>query len=197
MDPSAFSRRVRVALLAASLWTFAALSCAHVEEAPAPVAQAAVASEPATPAVSSPKPEPGPACGDATGARPPAFHWPARGPVTSAFGTRGGELHEGIDISSRSGMLVRAAAAGTVVFSDRKPGYGRVIFLKHPGGYKTVYAHNQDNLVLAGARVEQGEVIADMGKTGEASGPHLHFEIRVGDRPVDPLECLPVRAQRQ
>jgi murein DD-endopeptidase MepM/ murein hydrolase activator NlpD len=170
-----------------------ALSCAHAEATPATVADAAVASEPA--ARAKPDPKPAPSCGDATAAAPPPFRWPARGPVTSAFGRRGGEVHEGIDISSRHGMAVRAAAAGTVVFSDRKPGYGRVIFLKHAGGYKTVYAHNQDNLVMKGARVEQGQVIADMGRTGEASGPHLHFEIHAGDRPIDPLACLPARGR--
>jgi len=88
---------------------------------------------------------------------------------------------------------VRAAAPGIVVFSDYKRGYGRVIVLRHAGGYETVYAHNQDNLVMRGSRVERGEVIADMGSTGESSGPHLHFEVRVGARPVDPLACLPVR----
>jgi murein DD-endopeptidase MepM/ murein hydrolase activator NlpD len=108
---------------------------------------------------------------------------------------RRGHPHEGIDISSRGGFAVRAAAAGTVAFSDRKPGYGRVIILTHPGGYKTVYAHNQDNLVAPGARVAQGALIADMGRTGEASGPHLHFEVRKGDRPLDPLACLPDRAK--
>jgi murein DD-endopeptidase MepM/ murein hydrolase activator NlpD len=195
MDTTASPRRTRVALVTASLWTSVALSCAHVEEAPAPVAEAAVASEPAAVVEPSPKPEPPPSCGDATGAKSPPFRWPARGAVTSAFGMRGGDLHEGIDISARSGLPVRAAAAGMVVFSDYKPGYGRVIFLKHAGGYKTVYAHNQDNLVLEGTRVEQGEVIADMGSTGEASGPHLHFEIRVGDRPLNPLECLPARTK--
>jgi murein DD-endopeptidase MepM/ murein hydrolase activator NlpD len=106
---------------------------------------------------------------------------------------RKGEPHEGIDISSRGGFAVRAAAAGTVAFSERKPGYGRVIVLKHAGGYETVYAHNQDNLVMTGWRVKQGELIADMGRTGEASGPHLHFEIRAGKRPLDPLACLPAR----
>ena len=197
---------MRVAVVAASLWTSVALPCAHAGEAPAPAAQAAVASEPAVPAspsapaapaAASAEPEPAPPCSDATGAPPPPFLWPARGPVTSPFGMRGRHSHEGIDISSRRGMVVRAAASGTVVFSDRKPGYGRVIFLKHPGGYKTVYAHNQDNLVLPGDRVKQGEVIADMGSTGESSGPHLHFEVRVGDRPVDPLACLPARAKAQ
>jgi len=165
---------------------------------PAAIADGTPAAEPSAPAAPpapapKPAPDPAPACGPANGARPPAFRWPAPGAVTSPFGMRRGHPHEGIDISSRSGMAVRAAAAGTVVFSDRKAGYGRVIILKHEGGYETVYAHNQDNLVMRGARVKQGQVIADMGNTGESSGPHLHFEVRVGSRPVDPRSCLPAR----
>jgi len=190
------TRWARARLLAASLSTFAALSGAHAEETPAPVATAPVALEPPAPAESTPKHLSSPTCGGATSARVPAFRWPARGVVTSGFGMRGKHRHEGIDISHRSGMAVRAAAPGTVAFSDSKRGYGRVIVLKHADGYETVYAHNQDNLVQEGARVEQGELIADMGSTGESSGPHLHFEIRVGDRPVDPLDCLPARTQR-
>ena len=195
MAPTASPRRARVRLLASALWSAAALSGAHAEEPTAAVSSAGVASETPAP-VDATQGDSSPSCGGATSAQGPAFRWPARGAVTSGFGMRGDHRHEGIDISYRSGMAVRAAASGTVLFSDSKRGYGRVIILKHAGGYRTVYAHNQDNLVREGARVEQGQLIADMGSTGEASGPHLHFEVRVGDRPVDPLTCLPARAQR-
>jgi lipoprotein NlpD len=190
-------RRACARTIAASLWTCVALSWAHAEEvpAPAPVASAAVGSEPRAPDDASAGRPSSPSCGGATSAKAPAFRWPARGAVTSPFGMRGKRPHEGIDISYRAGMAVRAAATGTVVFSDTKSGYGRVIVLRHPGGYETLYAHNSDNLVRPGARVEQGELIADMGSSGEASGPHLHFEIRVGGRPVDPLFCLPAQTQ--
>ncbi len=170
-----------------------ALACAHTEETlrddsrnPVPIERG----EPlAAPASLSSCGEPG-GTGSAV-----AFRWPAKGPVTSGFGGRGGKSHRGIDISGRYGTAVRAAAAGTVVFSERKRGYGRVVILNHAGDYETVYAHNQDNFVLEGAHVRQGQVIADMGSTGKVSAPHLHFEIRIGDRPVDPLECLPVRTK--
>ena len=179
------------------MWTCVALSWAYAEEAPAPapLASAAVRSEPRAPADTGGDHPSSPSCGGATSAKAPAFRWPARGVVTSPFGMRGKRPHEGIDISYRSGMAVRAAAPGTVVFSDTKSGYGRVIVVRHAGGYETLYAHNEDNLVRPGAHVEPGELIADMGSSGEASGPHLHFEIRVGGRPIDPLACLPARAQ--
>lgn len=127
----------------------------------------------------------------------PALAWPARGTVSSGFGRRAGRHHEGIDITGHYGLGVRAAAPGEVVFSGTKRGYGRVVILRHAGGLVTVYAHNQDNFARKGARVARGELIADMGSSGHASGPHLHFEVRVGRRPVDPLACLPLRTTRR
>jgi lipoprotein NlpD len=194
MDTPTPPRRARVRSRAAWLWASVALASAHVAQATPPVASAADASKPAA-AEASLEPPASPSCGAGPDAKAPAFRWPARGVVTSPFGMRGRRPHEGIDISYRSGMAVRAAATGTVVFSDTRYGYGRVIVLRHAGGYETLYAHNEDNLVRPGARVEQGQLIADMGSSGEASGPHLHFEIRVGGRPVDPLGCLPARTQ--
>ena len=123
----------------------------------------------------------------------PDFHWPTQGPVTSGFGERGRRSHQGIDISGYNGRAVRAAADGRVVFSERKRGYGRVVILEHGHGYRTLYAHNQDNLVWNGVQVKRGRVIAEMGSSGRASGPHLHFEVQVDGRPVDPLGCLPSR----
>jgi murein DD-endopeptidase MepM/ murein hydrolase activator NlpD len=119
------------------------------------------------------------------------------GRVTSRFGQRGRKPHHGIDISARRGSPVRAAAAGKVVFSDRKRNYGRVVILAHAGGYETLYAHNQDNLVWDGTHVKQGQLIAELGSTGNAKGPHLHFEVRHGKRALDPLTCLPLRTTRR
>jgi murein DD-endopeptidase MepM/ murein hydrolase activator NlpD len=137
-------------------------------------------------------------CGEPAGAGPAvAFRWPAEGEVTSRFGRRRGKAHRGIDISGYYGAAVRAAAAGEVVFSERKRGYGRVVILKHAGGYETVYAHLQDNFVLDGAQIRQGQVIADMGSSGTSSGPHLHFEVRFAKRAVDPLACLPRRTAKR
>ncbi len=136
-------------------------------------------------------------CGSPTGhQRMVAFRWPVNGGVTSSFGGRRRNWHRGIDIGARYGTVVRAAAAGRVVFSGRKRDYGRMVILEHADGYTTVYAHNQENFALNGAYVQQGEEIAEVGSTGNATGPHLHFEVRIGDRLVDPLACLPIRAAR-
>ena len=172
-----------------------ALACAHAEETLRDDARNAVPIERGEPFAA---PASLSSCAEPAGAEPAvALRWPAKGPVTSGFGGRGGQSHRGIDISGRYGTAVRAAAAGTVVFSERKRGYGRVVILKHADGSETVYAHNQDNFVLEGADVRQGQVIADMGSTGNSTGPHLHFEVRVDDRAVDPLACLPVRTTRR
>ncbi len=120
--------------------------------------------------------------------------WPVKGKLTSGFGMRWDSKHEGIDIAAPIGAEVKAAGAGKVIYSDNKMRYyGNVIIIKHRGGYFSIYAHNSVNLVNAGDIVKQGQVIAKAGQSGRATGPHLHFEIRQGDRPVDPLPFLPPR----
>ncbi len=121
-----------------------------------------------------------------------AFIWPVRGRLTSRFGWRGRRPHEGIDLAAPKGTPVRAAERGRVIYSGNGLGaYGNVIVVRHPGRYDTVYAHNRRNKVRSGARVEKGQVIAELGSTGNATGPHLHFEIRRRDAPRDPLLYLP------
>lgn len=119
------------------------------------------------------------------------FGWPLRGSVNAHFGGRRGRLHEGIDIGARKATPIGAAEAGRVVFSDRLGDYGRVVILKHVGDWSTVYAHNHRNRVRKGAFVEKGELVAEVGNSGNASGHHVHFEIRKGQTPVDPLRYLP------
>lgn len=119
------------------------------------------------------------------------FGWPLRGSLNSRFGGRRGRPHEGLDIGARKGAPIGAAEAGRVVFSDRLGDYGRVVILKHVGDWSTVYAHNRKNLVKRGAFVEKGDAIAEVGDSGNASGYHVHFEIRKGQTPVDPLRYLP------
>jgi murein DD-endopeptidase MepM/ murein hydrolase activator NlpD len=120
------------------------------------------------------------------------FDWPVAGRLSSSFGRRRGRNHDGIDIPARSGTVVRAAEAGRVIHSGRGLGdYGNVVIVKHAGRYSTVYAHNRRNRVDKGDFVEKGQVIAEVGKTGNASGPHLHFELRRDRRPEDPLLYLP------
>ncbi len=120
------------------------------------------------------------------------FLWPVRGRVSSNFGVRNGRKHDGIDISASSGTPVKAAASGRVAYSDNKiRGYGNLIIVAHSNGFNTVYAHNQVNLVRKGEKVERGQLIAKVGETGRASGPHLHFEIRDGRKPRNPRFFLP------
>lgn len=123
--------------------------------------------------------------------KPGAYIWPAKGVVTSKFGPRWGKNHSGVDIGCPIGTPVYAAAAGTVVFVGEKGGYGLLIVIQHPDDSFTIYAHNSKNIAKEHAKVKQGEKIAEVGNTGNSTGPHLHFEIRLQSKPVDPLQYLP------
>jgi murein DD-endopeptidase MepM/ murein hydrolase activator NlpD len=118
---------------------------------------------------------------------------PLRGPLTSRFGYRLHPLfgrrhfHAGIDIAAPRGAPVRAAAAGTVIFAGWYGGYGKLVILDHGEGASTLYGHLSAILVAPGARVARDQVIGRVGSTGYATGPHLHFEVRQGGRPIDPL----------
>ncbi len=118
------------------------------------------------------------------------FLWPADGPVNSPYGWRWGRMHDGIDIGGDGGDPILASARGEVVFSDKLGGYGNLIVIKHPNGFFTAYGHNKKNLAKKGKRVKQGELIARMGRTGRATGDHLHFEIRDNDGTFDPQDIL-------
>lgn len=119
-----------------------------------------------------------------------SFDWPVSGRLSSRYGWRRGRRHDGIDIASRPGTPIRAAEAGRVIHSGWLGGYGRVVIVKHTGDYSTVYAHNSANRVREGAFVEKGQVVAEVGASGNARGPHLHFEIRRKRKPEDPLAYL-------
>lgn len=119
------------------------------------------------------------------------FAWPVRGRISSRFGWRGRRPHEGIDIPAKRGTRVRAAEAGRVIHSGRLGDYGRVVIVKHAGRYSTVYAHNDSNRVKKGAFVEKGDLIATVGRSGNATGSHLHFEVRRDRVAQDPLKYLP------
>jgi len=121
------------------------------------------------------------------------LQWPVQGRVTSGFGMRHRHMHDGIDISARIGTPVHAAASGEIVYSGhRLSGYGRLIIIRHTRDLFTAYAHNQRNLVRKGDRVQAGAVIARSGRSGMVNnGPHLHFEVRRGETPVDPIAYLP------
>jgi murein DD-endopeptidase MepM/ murein hydrolase activator NlpD len=117
------------------------------------------------------------------------FIWPVNGPLTSPFGERWGRLHAGIDIGAGFGTPILAAAAGTVIYAGWLGGYGNLVVIDHGGGLSTAYAHQQ-RIYVSGGSVEQGQTIGEVGSTGYSFGPHLHFEVRIGGSPVDPLGYL-------
>lgn len=123
--------------------------------------------------------------------------WPlSSGWVSSYFGYRTDPFtgkrarHDGLDFAGREGTPIMAVAAGVVTWSSTRYGYGNLVEINHGGGYVTRYAHNKENSVAVGDRVEKGQVIATMGSTGRATGANLHFEVMHNGRPVDPLDFI-------
>jgi murein DD-endopeptidase MepM/ murein hydrolase activator NlpD len=116
--------------------------------------------------------------------------WPVSGTVVSGFGMRWGRMHEGIDITAAMNTPVHASAAGRVINAGWLGGYGNLVVVDHGGGLSTAYAHNTSFAVSVGDTVSAGQVIAYSGSTGNSSGPHVHFEVRVNGSAVDPLGYL-------
>lgn len=120
-----------------------------------------------------------------------AWAWPVAGIVTSEFGLRNGRPHTGIDIAAPAGAPVHPSAAGTVSFVGVLGGYGNLVIVEHPGGMRTYYAHlSRFGSFAAGAAVAPTDVIGLVGCTGSCTGPHVHFETRRDDVPVDPRVFL-------
>jgi murein DD-endopeptidase MepM/ murein hydrolase activator NlpD len=125
-----------------------------------------------------------------------SFSWPVTGTITSPFGWRsnpfGGspEFHQGLDIAAPSGTTVTAAAGGTVIMAQWYGGYGNYILIDHGGGYSTGYGHLSAIYVSSGQSVQRGQAIGAVGSTGQSTGPHLHFEVRIAGKPVDPAPRL-------
>jgi len=122
--------------------------------------------------------------------------WPVTGPITSSFGQREdpfngeGAFHSGVDISALFGTPVRATADGMVVSAGMESGYGREILLDHGNGIQTLYGHLSGFAVTVGQQVNQGQVIGYVGMSGRATGPHLHYEVRIHNAPVNPHRYL-------
>ncbi len=117
--------------------------------------------------------------------------WPASGPVTSGYGNRWGSMHTGIDIGAGYGASVYAAMGGTVIMADYNGGYGNCVVIDHGGGFSTLYGHMSYIEVSDGESVEQGELLGEVGSTGNSTGPHLHFETRIGGSAENPMRYLP------
>ncbi len=120
-----------------------------------------------------------------------ALAWPLRGPLGDTFGPRGNRFHTGIDIPAATGAPVGAARSGTVVFAGwYAGGWGKLVVVRHSNGIRSWYAHLSRFDVRKGMHVSTGTRIGRVGATGDASGPHLHFEVRVRNAAVDPLSAL-------
>jgi len=117
--------------------------------------------------------------------------WPASGPVTSGFGMRWGRLHSGIDIGAGYGASIRAAGSGTVILAGYNGGYGNCVVVDHGGGLSTLYGHMSNIEASEGQSVDAGDLIGEVGSSGNSTGPHLHFETRVGGDAENPMRYLP------
>ena len=125
------------------------------------------------------------------------FQWPLQGRITSGFGFRSNpfsrrrrSFHKGVDIAAKAGTPIQAIEAGVVMRSRHVRGYGNCVFLLHPQNYISVYAHNNRNFVKKGQLIPKGKVIASVGRSGSATGPHLHFEIRKLRKALNPLKAM-------
>jgi len=118
--------------------------------------------------------------------------WPVSGPVTSPYGPRWGTFHRGIDIGVGMGTPIAAASGGTVFYSGEMGGYGLVVLIDHGNGMVTLYAHQSQLIAVNGQSVSRGTTIGLVGSTGHSTGPHLHFEVRLGSsgNAVDPMGYL-------
>ena len=125
-----------------------------------------------------------------------SFRWPVVGKISSPFGwrrhpiLRRADFHQAIDIRAAHGTPIRASKNGRVAYSGWMNGYGNVVVIEHSNGYSTLYAHCSSLGVSKGQNVNSGEVIARVGATGRATGPHVHFELRSGNKPLNPLSHL-------
>jgi murein DD-endopeptidase MepM/ murein hydrolase activator NlpD len=127
--------------------------------------------------------------------RPPAscpvrLGWPLQGPVVSPFGPRWNRFHEGVDIDAPEGERVGASRSGRVIYAGWNDGFGQLVILAHHNGVTTYYAHLSQILVVVGQRLSEGDTLGRVGHTGNATGPHLHFEAHLRGAAVNPLPAL-------
>ncbi len=173
-------------------------AAAPAAPAPAPVVQKpAQQPQAAAPVAPAPKPEAQPKAAQPEVPDQTAsiahdgteFRWPARGRIIAGFNGKGG--NEGINIALPEGTPVKASEGGTVAYSGSElKGYGNLVLIRHDNGFVSAYAHNGELMVKRGDKVRRGQVIAKSGQSGNVSSPQLHFELRKGSTPVDPMQHL-------
>jgi murein DD-endopeptidase MepM/ murein hydrolase activator NlpD len=122
----------------------------------------------------------------------PSLRWPVHGKVIGAFGSKSnGQTNDGIDVAVPENTPVKAADDGVVAYAGNElKGYGNLVLVRHPSGYVTAYAHAKELLVKKGDPIKRGQVIAKSGQTGNVEVPQLHFEVRKGTAPIDPMQFL-------
>ncbi|MEH2485545.1 LysM peptidoglycan-binding domain-containing M23 family metallopeptidase [Bradyrhizobium sp. AZCC 2230] len=171
-----------------------------VAAAPAPTTKMAAVAQPtqsarlaqATTNIEEKPAETTPAKAAETTSSLPTFRWPVRGKVITSYGAKtNGKSNDGINVAVPEGTPVKAAEDGVVAYSGNElKGYGNLVLVRHSNGYVTAYAHASELLVKRGDPIKRGQVIAKSGQSGEVASPQLHFEIRKGSSPVDPLQFL-------
>ncbi len=168
------------------------LAAQRKANAPAPQS-AAAAVEPSqsasavTPAGENPAP-----VGSTRADAAPSFRWPVRGRVITGFGPKpNGQQNDGINLAVPEGTPIKAAEDGVVAYAGNElKGYGNLVLIRHANGYVTAYAHAKELLVKRGDQIKRGQVVAHSGQTGNVNAPQLHFEVRKGPSPIDPLPLL-------
>jgi murein DD-endopeptidase MepM/ murein hydrolase activator NlpD len=140
----------------------------------------------------APRPRPAPGATPTPITDAPPLRWPVDGRVVSGFGAKpGGRFNDGVNLKAAAGTPVRAAGDGVVAYAgDAIPGFGNLVLISHPGGWVTAYGHAEALLVSRGKKVAAGEVIARAGSTGAVDEPQVHFEVRRGRTPVDPVRVI-------
>jgi murein DD-endopeptidase MepM/ murein hydrolase activator NlpD len=126
-----------------------------------------------------------------SGVSPSGFIWPIQGVLTSGFGPRWGRMHTGIDIADPAGTPIHAAKAGEVIYAGWLNGYGNTVVIDHGDGIATLYGHQSRIGSTEGQQLNQGDVLGFVGSTGHSTGNHLHFEVRIDTKPVNPRPYLP------
>ncbi len=121
-----------------------------------------------------------------------SFRWPVRGRIISGFGSKpNGERNDGINLAVPEGTSVKAVEAGTVIYSGNElEGYGNLVLIRHADGWVSAYAHNKELLVKRGDQIRRGQTVGYAGMTGSVTSPQVHFELRKGSKPVNPLDYL-------